>query len=187
MKLWILTILLGLGYALPQVYGVLQPASFGERLRQFPRSQVWGMVLMSLGTIWFLYNLSQNHISDFASLRPALFIGFAVIGFGTCAFVRDFLAVRGFAVMVLLLAKLVLDTARWVDSPWRLVLAVWAYIWVLLAVWFTISPWRLRDWIQWLTANERRIRVASALRLAFGLFLIVLAVTAFRRAELASP
>jgi hypothetical protein len=50
---------------------------------------------------------------------------------------------------------------------------------VLAGMWFTISPWRLRDLLQWGTANESRIRVTSALRLAFGIFVAALGFTVF--------
>jgi hypothetical protein len=182
MKASLLVTLLGLGYALPQIFGLLQPARFGEWLRQFPRSDFWGYVLMPLGTIWFLWNLKQDQIADFAAFKPALFIGFAVVGFGSCVFVRDFLAVRGLAVVVLLVAHLTLNAIRWVDTDWRLVVTTWAYVWVVLAIWFTISPWRLRDFIGWLTASEARIRATCAARLVFGLIVALIGLTAIRQA-----
>lgn len=183
MKLTILATLLGLAYALPQVVGLLQPAKFSAALRKFPRSEKWGLFLMPLGTLWFLYNLKVDDIADFAAFKPVMFIGFSVIGFGACAFVRDFLAVRGLAVVVLLLANLVLDTACWVDTQWRLVLSFWSYAWIIVALWFSISPWRLRDYITWLTADERRLKLTCGLRLAFGLGLVIVALTAYRAAE----
>lgn len=183
MKLTILATLLGLAYALPQIYGLLKPAKFTAALRKFPRSERWGFILMPLGTVWFLYNLKTDDIADFAAFKPVMFIGFAVIGFGACAFVRDFLAVRGLAVVVLLLANVVLDTACWVDTQWRLVLSFWSYAWILLALWLTISPWRLRDYIAWVTATERRLKLTCVLRLAFGVGLVIVALTAYRAAE----
>lgn len=184
MKLWHLATVLGLAMALPQIYGLLKPGAFGDALRKFPRSEAWGLILMPLGTVWFLWNLKTDDIADFAAFKPIMFIGFAVVGFGACVFVRDFLAVRGWAVVVLLLAKFTLDTARWVDTPWRLVIVVWAYLWVVLALWFTISPWRMRDLIGFLTVSEQRIRIGSAARLAFGLLVLLLGLTAIRQAEL---
>ena len=50
-------------------------------------------------------------------------------------------------------------------------------------MWFTISPWRLRDLIQWSTANESRVRVGSALRLALGAVVLVLGLTVFRAGD----
>jgi hypothetical protein len=46
-------------------------------------------------------------------------------------------------------------------------------------MWFTISPWRLRDLLYWATASEKRIRVGSAVRAAFGLFVAFLGFEVF--------
>ncbi len=179
MKLSTLALGLGLVFSLLQLFGLLKPAQYAAAMRKFPRSVPWGYLLMGVGTAWFLWNLNAESISDFAAYKKMMLLGFGLLGLATCVFVKDFLAVRGLAVVMLLLAKLTLDTARWHDSQWRLVLATWAYLWILAAIWLTISPWRLRDLIGWATANERRIRLASAVRLAFGLFIAFLGLTVF--------
>ena len=106
---------------------------------------------------------------------------FTAIGIGTCVFVQDFLAVRGLAIVLLLLAKLMVDTGRPALSVthWVLVFQGWAYVLVVAGIWFTVSPWRLRDLLNWGTANEQRIKVGCGLRLAFGLFVAALGVTKF--------
>jgi hypothetical protein len=184
MKLSTLAIALGLVFALPQIYGLLKPSAFAEAARKFPRSEACGFFLMGLGTLWFLWNLNNESISDFAAYKNLMLVGFGAVGVLTCVFVRDFLAVRGLAVVLLLLGKLMLDTARWHDSQWRLVISVLAYVWIIAGMWFTISPWRLRDLIQWATANERRVRFGSALRLAVAALLVILGLTVFRAGEL---
>jgi hypothetical protein len=184
MKLSTLTVILGLIFALPHLYALLQPSAFAAGLRKFPRSQNWGFALMGLGTAWFLWNVNNESISDFASYKNLMLGGFGAVGVLTCIFVRDFLAVRGLAVVLLLLSKLMLDTARWHDSEWRLVIATMAYIWIIAGMWFTISPWRLRDLIQWATANENRLRLLSVVRVGIGALLIILGLTVFRGGEL---
>ena len=184
MKLSTLAILLGLGFGLPQLFGLLNPSKFREAMRQFPRSETWGYGLMVLGTAWFLWNLGQENISDFAAYKKAMLIGFAAVGVATCIYVRDFLAVRGLAIVFLLLAKLMVDTARWEETEWRLVIVTWAYLLVVAGMWLTISPWRLRDLLNWGTATDQRIRVACGLRLAFGLFVLALGLAVFRPLEL---
>jgi hypothetical protein len=181
MKLSTLSVLLGLGMGLPQIYGLVKPAEFGAALRKFPRSVPWGYALMLLGTAWFLWNLSQESISDFASYKNALFAGFAAIGIGTCIFVQDFLAVRGLAVVFLLLAKVMVDAGRpnLEATSWVLIIQTWAYVLVVGGIWFTVSPWRLRDFLEWGTANEKRIKVGCGIRLAFGLLVAVLGLTKF--------
>jgi hypothetical protein len=182
-KLSLLAIVLGLGYALLHAYGVIKPAAFAAGARKFPRYTPAGYPLMLLATIWFVQNVRAEPIADFAAMKPYLCAFFAAVGIGACIFVRDFLPVRGLAVLLLLLAKLMVDSARWVDTPWRLVISTWAYIWIFAGMWFTISPWRLRDLINWATANEERTRLLSGARVAFGLFVCVLGFTAFKAAE----
>ncbi len=172
-----------MGLGLPQIWGLLKPASFGSALRGFPRSEKWGYPLMLLATAWFVWNLKQENISDFAAWKPLMLVGFAAIGVLTCIFVRDFLPVRGLAILLLLLAKVVLDLQRWAGTDWKNVVTVLAYIWVLAGVVLTISPWWLRDWIHWMTVNETRVRIGCGLRLVLALWLIVLGLTVYRADE----
>jgi hypothetical protein len=182
-KLWTLSVLLGLLISVPNVYGLLQPTRFAAAVRKFPRNTPAGYLLMILATLWFLAYVKQESISDFANFKPALFILFAGVGIGACLFVHDFLAVRGLAVVFLLLAKMIVDTARWVDTNWRLVVVTWAYVMVMAGMWWTVSPWRLRDILNWSTASDHRTRLTSGIRLGFGVLLIVLGVAVYRPAE----
>jgi hypothetical protein len=175
-----LALLLGLAVAIPHLMGILQPAKFGAAMRKFPRSTTIGYVLVAISTAWFMRNLQRESIADFESLKPLLYLLFLVVGLGSCIFVKDFLAVRGTAVFLLLVAKVIVDKARLVESDWRLVLIVWAYAMVIAGIWFTISPWRMRDLIFWATASESRTRLFSAIRFAFGIFVAGLGLTVFK-------
>ena len=182
-KLSTLSILLGLVVVAPNVYGVLKPAALAAAARKFPRHIPIGVALMLLATVWFVFNVSQESLSDFTRMKSLFYLLFAAVGLGSCVFVHDFLAVRGLAVVLLLLGKLMVDTARWADTEWRLVIVTWAYVMVVAGMWFTVAPWRLRDLIGWATATEQRTRMLSAARLAFGLFVLLLGLTVFRAAE----
>jgi len=137
---------------------------------------------MTLGTLWFLWLVKLEPIADFAAYKPHMMAGFALVGVGTCIFVQDFLAVRGLAVVLMLLGKLMVDAGRpWLgQTGWVLIIQTWAYVLIVAGMWFTVSPWRLRDLLEWGTATEQRVRVGCAARLAFGLFVAVLGPTAFR-------
>ncbi len=152
------------------------------QMRAFPRSLSWGYALMGLATIWFLYLVKQEDISDFEAYKRYMLIGFAVIGVGTMVYVQDFLSVRGASVLMLLLAKLMVDTARWVDTPARLFLVLWAYLMVLAGMWFTISPWRLRDLIFWISERKSRLQVTLGLTLAWSILILILAMSLYRTA-----
>jgi hypothetical protein len=183
LKLSTLAVVLGSIVALPSLLGLLKPKAFAEAARKFPRYTPIGYVFVVLGTLWFLYYVRQENVSDFANMKRIFYLVFSAVGLGTCIFVRDFLPVRGLAVVFLLAAKLMVDTARWEATDWRLVISFWAYALVLAGMWFTISPWRLRDIINWSVATESRTRLTSGLRVAFGLFVIVLGLTVFKATE----
>ncbi len=182
MSLSLLSILLGIAFAIPAIYGLVKPVEFQDALKTFPRSNNWGYLLMAVSTAWFLYLVKQEDISDFAAYKTLMMWGFAAIGIGTAIYVRDFLAVRGAALFMLLLAKLMVETARWVDTQWRLVIVVWAYVMVIGGMWFTISPWRMRDVINWAIKDLSRLKILCVSRIVFCALVIVLGVTAFRNA-----
>jgi hypothetical protein len=182
MKLSILSILLGVGVSVPQIYGLTKPKQFAAAVRKFPRNLPAGIVLMLLATAWFVWNVNVEPIADFSVFKPYMIAGFVAVGVLACIFVQDFLAVRGLAVVALLLAKLMVDTGRphLGTTPWVLVIQIWAYLLVVAGMWFTVTPWKLRDILNWATATEDRIRIGSAIRLAFAVFVVILGLTAFR-------
>ena len=182
MKLSLLSILLGVVMGLPQIYGLVRPARLAAAARGFSRNLAVGVVLMLLATAWFAWNVSVEPIADFAALKPWMLGGFVAVGILSCIFVQDFLAVRALAVLALLLAKLMLDAGgpHLGESPWVLVIQGWAYLLVVLGIWFTITPWRLRDLINWATASAARTRLLCLIRLGFAACIVDLGLTVFR-------
>jgi hypothetical protein len=182
MKLSLLSILLGAGMSVPQIYALARPKAFAATARKFPRNYAAGIVLMLLATGWFVWTVNNEPIADFSAYKPAMLAGFSAVGVLSCIFVRDFLAVRGLAVVLLLLAKLMVDTGRphLGESPFVLVIQAWAYVLVVAGIWFTVTPWKLRDLLEFATASETRVRIGSGLRLAFAVFIIGLGLTVFR-------
>jgi hypothetical protein len=182
MKLSLLSILLGVGMGLPQVYGLAKPSQFAAAARKFPRNLPIGVFLMLLGTAWFVWNVHEQSLSDFAAYKSMMMLAFGAIGVLSCFFVQDFLAVRGLAVVFLLLAKVMLDTGRQHlgQSPWVLLIQVWAYLLILAGIWLTVAPWKLRDFLNFATATETRVRIGSAVRLVFALLVVLLGLTTFR-------
>ena len=182
MKLSLLSILLGAGMSVPQIYGLARPKEFAAAARKLPRNFAAGVVLMLLGTAWFVWNVNVEPIADFSAFKPYMMAGFTAVGVGACIFVKDFLAVRAIAVLALLLGKVMVDTGRphLSESPLVMVIQVWAYVLVVAGIWFTITPWKLRDLLELATANETRVRIGSAIRLAFAIFILTLGLTVFR-------
>ena len=180
MSLSTLAVGLGLLLGLPHIYALAKPVAFAAAARKFPRSVPAGAGLMLLGTAWFLYYFNLESISDFAAMKPYMMVFFAAVGLGSCLYVQDYLGARGLAVVLLLLAKLMADTARWAETEWRLVVVSLAYVFVAAGIWITIYPWHLRDAVAWGTKSEPRIRLGGAAGLGLALVVLALGLTVFR-------
>ena len=74
LKLSTLATGLGLLFALLHVYGVFKPAAFAMAARKFPRHTPIGWVLTLGATLWFLYYVSLETVSDFANMKPFLYL-----------------------------------------------------------------------------------------------------------------
>jgi hypothetical protein len=179
LKLSTLSVVLGLAVCVPQIYGLLNPKGFAAAAKKLPRNVPLGIVLMLVATAWFVFYVNQENDADFAAMKHFMIPAFIGIGIGCCLFVQDFLAARAIAVLMLLLARLMTDAARWPDTHWRWVISGWAYVLVVGGIWFTVSPWRMRDVLEWATATEGRVRAGCAVRLAFALFVVALGLTVF--------
>lgn len=97
---------------------------------------------------------------------------FAAISVLSVPFVPDFLAVRGLAILYLLAAQHFLN-AGWLQysTPQRMLnLAV--YLGIVVALVMGASPFRLRDFIDWVFAKRRASLLIGAAALLYGLMLV---------------
>jgi hypothetical protein len=154
--------------------GLLRPAAAGAALRRFPRNVPAGIVLLSLGLVWAAWLCLTFDLGEFTPLRTKLLVACVVLGGAMLAWSREFLAVRGLAVLLLLGADVVLDAAFLRDEWAKLILVAFAYAWIVAALVLLFSPFRLRDAIAFATATPQRLRAFAAGGAAFGALLVFL-------------
>jgi hypothetical protein len=102
-----------------------------------------------------------------------------VLYFAIINYADQYLAARGFGILLLLAARPMLAAAFVQESASRLVITVLAYIWIVAGMIFVGAPHRLRDTIAWSTRSVERLRLICALRFVFGLALIFLAFAVY--------
>lgn len=142
------------------IFGVLltiQRANFVEVLFRFPRSKLCSYWLVGIATLWFLWrhvaHLSEADFGDYKLLIGVIAVGVAVLSF---IYVADFLAVRGWSMLVLLYAREVLDAAFLQEPMSRLLLVLITYIFIVIALYLGAWPYRMRDWMEWM--GKKKIR-----------------------------
>ena len=148
--------------------------------KALPRSQVAAVLFFGGAAIWFLWvvhGLSEADLILVQSPAP-LMIAFGVLSVLAFFYLPDFLAVRGLCVLVLLGAwPLLMAAYGEYEHTQRLFMVSVVYVAVSLALYLGSSPFRLRDFFQWLFGQPARPRVLGGGLVAYGVLLAVVAFT----------
>lgn len=150
--------------------------SVSSVVKGLPRSRRFTLFAFGLGSIWFIYKVSQLGEADFGNYRYHLMAVFAVIAILSYFYVPDFLAVRGVCICFLLGAGQMLQSAfAMYEFPGRLVLVVFAYLLIVLSIYLAVAPYRARDFFVWLFQTQGRSKFIGGLLFAYGLALSIVA------------
>lgn len=143
-----------------------------------PRSRRFTLVAFGIGSLWFIYKVSQLGEADFGNHRNLLMSIFAIIAVLSYFYVPDFLAIRGVCIIWLLAAAEMLNAAfALYDTPGRLFLVVFAYFLILLSIYLAVAPYRSRDFFEWLFKTQGRSKMIGGILAVYGLVLSVAAFT----------
>ena len=147
-----------------------------KSVQAFPRSQAAAYTLLGSAAFWFLCKVTQLGPADFGQYKNLLFILFLVVTIGSFIYVPDFLAVRGFAAIILLTAGALLDVS-YMQYGTALALKAFIYIAIVIALILGANPYKLRDFLEWLYKKEARPRIFGAVFAIYGLILAGVAFT----------
>ncbi|MDR0536329.1 MAG: hypothetical protein LBG65_08315 [Puniceicoccales bacterium] len=153
------------------LFPALVPLALGARALPFAiafsRSGLAAVLCFGGGALWFLAGIHMLGESDLAGFSRSLLMGvFGAAALLSFRFLRDFLAVRGLGILLLLLARAFLD-AGFMQHPYNLALSVVSYFFVLLGICWGVMPYRFRDWAGILLATSARAR-ATGMVLVFA-------------------
>jgi hypothetical protein len=147
-------------------------------LKAFPRSKSATLVFFGSASLWFLYNIWHLSSADFGDYRNVLVVGFAAIALFAFKSVPDFLAVRGLCILILLAAMPLLMAGYMnYEHPLIYFQKGFLYVCISLALWLGAQPYRLRDFVEFITHKKSRAGVLGGISLAYGLLLIVVSFT----------
>ena len=178
MSLTLATLLPGLVLIALGLLFLINHAAVTTSIKRLPRSRTAAIVFFGLGAAWFLYRVWHLSEADFGQYRVQLFFFFLVVAAAAFVVVPDFLAVRGLAVLTLLVATPLLDAAYMeYHLPQRLFMVTAVFVAVALAIYLGASPFRLRDFFEWLYRRPQRARVLGAALAGYGVLLSIVAFT----------
>jgi hypothetical protein len=144
-----------------------------QLLRTFPRSRTAAWILFGTGAVWFLYRVLHLSPADFGDHRLilfALFLSGAVLAFH---YVPDFLAVRGLAILGLLIAGHLLEAAFLKEPGSRLFLVSAVYgLLIVPSIYFGAAPYRFRDLVASLERSALVRGLGGSFLLGYGVLLL---------------
>jgi hypothetical protein len=152
--------------------------AFERAAKAFPRSTTATILCFGAAALWFLWLVNNLSPADFGDYRLPLLALFAIVAVGAFFVARDFLAVRGLAILLLLAARPLLDAAFLQPPQSRLFLVAFVYAAMILAgLILGAMPYLLRDALNWLWEKPLRPRALGAILTLYGALLTAVACT----------
>jgi len=149
-------------------------------IRAFPRSETAAYLTMGVGGLWFLYKMWFLGPEDalFGAKTNLIFVVVFGAGWlGSFSVLKDFLAVRGLCVLILMSAFFALEAGKTHYEPMTLLFKAVVYVFIVLSIWWGVSPFRARDFLEWLYRSAARPRLVGGALAGTGLLLGVAAMT----------
>ncbi len=148
-------------------------------LQTFPRSEMAGVVLITLASIWAFALIAVMDLGEFSSYRRTILILIPIAYVLTLRYVDEFLPVRALGILLLLAAELLIEAAFLRPEVSRLLLVLLAYVWATLGMFYVGMPYLLRDQITWLSKTDFRWRAACLGGIGYSLTLLVCAMACY--------
>jgi hypothetical protein len=193
-RLAIASLIVGAVIAAWNAPGLYAPDKVAAWLRLFPRDRKIGCVLMFINMAWTVWIVHTGQYGDLTfelrrlgitifipeqAIRYSVFVLGPLFFFAVIYYANQYLAARGVGILLILAARPLLAAAFIEDSASRLVITVLAYVWVIFGIVFVAAPHRMRDLIAWNTHTIERFRLLCAVRLGFGVLLVLLAFAVY--------
>lgn len=174
--LTLLAVLFGIGLLAFGGGCLLLNEKHGETILRVLRNERLGLLVFTVAHLWFFLNLWQTDAKECEDFKLALtlFFGFAFVG--CILYWKDFLIVRGIAVLTILSVHRLLQIGYMSDHVLRPYVSGLFYCWIVLSLCFGVCPYRARDLIHALFRNNRRrLKTVAGCGIFYGVLLIGLA------------
>jgi hypothetical protein len=170
-------IVVGLLLLTIHLVALVRPAKSKDWLVKFPRSKPVGITILAVDALWAFWLVTTTDLGEFSWVRGYLQFGVPVAFVLTLMFVEEFLAVRALGMFTLLAAEPMLSAAFLRPETSRLLLVIFAYVWLTLGLFWVGMPYLLRDQITWITKTGRRFQAAAVAGAVYALALLVFAIS----------
>lgn len=164
--------IVGLLLVLCGVFFIFKADVCALKLRQFLRSEVANTLIFSVAGIWFLGHVATLGESDFGDYKVFFFIFFAAIIITALVKIRDFLSVRGAAILLLLSSNELLKAAYLQPKDSRLILVTFVYAMIIVGMILGGWPYEGRYWVDFLFKHQKRAKLFGGAMAGYGTLIL---------------
>ncbi len=169
-------LVLGIALLVTHLAALVRPDAAKRLLARFPRWSAAGILLLTLDGAWYWWVVSVMDLGEFSVWRPTVLIFLPIAYLASLYYLREFLAARALGILMLLAAMPILDAAFMQPPRSRLLVVVLAYLWIVLGMWWTSAPHRLRDCVEWTLASSTRWMLAVTGGAVYGAAVLAFAL-----------
>lgn len=176
-------VVMGLVLILLHVYGLARPAAALAALGRAHTAYRAGAVLLGVDFLWIaalLFKADWNPLCmplyEFDSFRGWLLILCPVIWFVLASMAKEHLFARALGLFLLLAALLPLSAAFLKDPVTRLLIPIWWYPVLTVAMFWVAKPHLFRDWAAWLQEHPAVFKGIALFGTLYGAAVLACAI-----------
>jgi|GEM_PF-3066879 len=140
------------------------------------RNNMIGMAVFVIACIWFLLKIADLGEADFGQYKHWLLLLFGFAFTGCCIYWKDFLIVRGIAMLALMSIHKLLNVGYMSGAVVHPFISLFFYIWIIIFMYIGVYPYVLRNILPVLFGkNCRYIKYIGVIFMLYGISLIILA------------
>ena len=176
-------VVMGLALILLHVYGLARPAAALAALGRAHVAYKAGAALLGVDFLWIaalLFKADWNPLCmplyEFDSFRGILLILCPIIWFVLSSMAKEHLLPRALGLFLLLAALLPLSAAFLKDPVTRLLIPIWWYPVLTVAMFWVGKPHLFRDWAAWLAARPAVFKGIALFGTLYGIAVLACAI-----------
>ncbi len=176
-------LVMGLVLILLHLPALLKTDTTISALRRLHKATAAGQALLAVNFLWLallLFDAKGNplrmELFEFERLRSILLLACPAVWFVMASLVKENLFPRALGMFLIMLAIVPLSAAFLKEPATRLLIPIWWYPVLTLAMFWVAKPYLFRDWVERFTAHRNLVRATGGFGVLYGLLMVACAL-----------
>ena len=149
--------------------------SLEQTFYRWLRNDVLGITVFLIPATWFMFKLTQLGEADFGQYKNWLLLLFGFTFVGCCIYWRDFLIIRGLAMLTIMSIDALFKISYMSEAIVSPAISLLFYICIIIALYCGCYPYCIRNILpKAFCKNSRYIKYMGAFCLIYGIVLLTL-------------